>query len=55
MYIGLNSLKRAKPQDVIRLATFMGIVTLGHVLEDVMWEIVKKTNPLKAQSNAWYH
>lgn len=55
MYIGLNALKNARPQDVIRLATFMGIVTMGRLLEDVMWEIVEKTNPWKRQNNAWKH
>lgn len=53
MYIGLNTLKKAKPEDVIRLANFMGIVTNDRPLEDAMWEIVEKTNPWKQQNNAW--
>lgn len=54
MYIGFDALtKRARPQDVIRLAHFMGIVTLGRLLEEIAWEIVEKTNPQKFVNNAW--
>lgn len=53
MYIGLTALTNARPQDVIRLANFMGIVTMGRILEDVIEEIVEKTNPWKRQNNAW--
>ena len=55
MYIGLNTLARAKPENVIRLANFMGIVTHNRLIDDVIEEIVQKTNPWNRNKGLWVH
>lgn len=44
MYLGKKKLLRCKPKDVIRLANFMNLVTYKRDLEDIIDEIVEKSN-----------
>lgn len=55
MYISIGALKRSKPANVIRLAIFMGIVTWGRLLEDIVDEIVEKTNGWVWKDGSWHH
>lgn len=44
MHIKQTTLRRCKPQDVIRLAHFVGVVTFGRTLEDIIEELHLKIN-----------
>lgn len=44
MHIKVWSLRRANPRNVIRLAHFAGMVTLGRTLEDIIEELHLKIN-----------
>jgi hypothetical protein len=44
MHIKKNSLQRAKGRDVLRLAHFVGMVTFGRTMEDIIEELHIRIN-----------
>jgi hypothetical protein len=44
MHIKQSSLRRAKGRDVLRLAHFTGMVTLGRTIEDIIEELNLRIN-----------
>ncbi len=44
MHIKSTTLRRAKPQDVIRLAHFVGLTSGGKTLEQIIEEVHLKIN-----------
>lgn len=44
MHIKQSSLRRAKGRDVLRLAHFVGMVTFGRTMEDIIEELHIRIN-----------
>ena len=44
MHISQNSLRRANPKNVIRLAHYAGVVMLGRTIEEIIEELHLKIN-----------
>jgi hypothetical protein len=44
MFISKNLLKRAKPENVIRLAHFVGLTTYGKTMEQIIEETHMRIN-----------
>lgn len=44
MHISQNSLKRANLRNVLRLARFIGVITFGRTMEDIIKELHLRIN-----------